>query len=623
MICCFLFSNICAQTVTVNGTISVSTTTVQNASVTFIDLSDTTKKFSAITDESGNYQVDIITSLEHNKGAVPSKFKLSQNYPNPFSSTTSIPYQLKQIADVSVTIYDILGRVVRKFYISEQAAGKHTILWDGINNFGQPVAAGIYFYQFQAGGENQIKKMILGVGIQNGNGSIKSIKLTSRPQSIADVNSMITSGNYQIKIENKMNTFPMIVSETIDNQEIQGSTTLNFIVSSMYPIANSDIDLDVMKQIIRGFGAANILPWRPDMTADEIEKAFGTDDGQIGFSILRLRVPTTVNEFAQNVSTAKAAYEMGVTIMASPWSPPASMKTNNSTIGGRLREDSYYDYAAHLKSFADHMSESGVPIHSISVQNEPDVSVTYESCDWNADEMLTFMRDNAPAVGVGVCPPESYHFDKDMSDPILNDSVATANTAYISGHIYGGGLESYPLAVEKGKELWMTEHLVLDTDWDAVLATGKEIHDCMIAGMSAYIWWYIVRFYGPIIDDDDRRPPGTQKGDVSQRGFVMSQYARFIRPGFHRVQSTTIPQSGVFISAYKENNSRIAIVALNNSSSPRYQTFSVINASSINTVSPYTTTESKNCLKGEVVTVREGIFTVLLEPSSITTLVSE
>jgi glucuronoarabinoxylan endo-1,4-beta-xylanase len=209
-----------------------------------------------------------------------------------------------------------------------------------------------------------------------------------------------------------------------------------------------------------------------------------------------------------------------------------------------------------------------------------------------------------------------------MSDPILNDSTATANTAYISGHIYGSGLEAYPLAEQKGKEIWMTEHLVLETDWNSVLDTGKEIHDCMNAGMSAYIWWYIVRFYGPIIDDDDRRPAGTQKGDVSKRGFVMSQFARFIRPGFYRTASTAAPQANISVSSYKESDSKIVIVALNKSSNPIYQTFTILNGN-VSTVNSYTTSENKNCERGDDVSVTSGKFTVLLEPSSITTFVSE
>ena len=64
------------------------------------------------------------------------------------------------------------------------------------------------------------------------------------------------------------------------------------------------IYFDSTQQVIRGFGAANIRPWRPDMTPDEIQKAFGTGPGELGFSILRLRIPHQTQEFSLNVSTA-------------------------------------------------------------------------------------------------------------------------------------------------------------------------------------------------------------------------------------------------------------------------------------------------------------------------------
>jgi glucuronoarabinoxylan endo-1,4-beta-xylanase len=53
--------------------------------------------------------------------------------------------------------------------------------------------------------------------------------------------------------------------------------------ANLYAQSVAVIDLDSTHQVIRGFGAANIMPWRDDMTASEIETAFGTEDGQIGF----------------------------------------------------------------------------------------------------------------------------------------------------------------------------------------------------------------------------------------------------------------------------------------------------------------------------------------------------
>jgi glucuronoarabinoxylan endo-1,4-beta-xylanase len=371
------------------------------------------------------------------------------------------------------------------------------------------------------------------------------------------------------------------------------------------------IDLNSTQQVIRGFGASNIVPWRPDMTSDQIAKAFGTGEGQIGLSILRLRVPYQQSEFALNVPTAQLAHSMGVTLIASPWTPPAWMKTSDSIVGGSLYDTSYASYAAHLKSFVDYMANNGAPLYAISVQNEPDVRVSYESCDWNASQMLKFAKENAPSVGTKIILPESAHFNHALSDPILNDPDAAANVAIIGGHIYGGGLTSYPLAASKGKELWMTEYLDLSTTWEADLLTGKDINDCMNAGMNAFIWWYIVRYYGPIHED----------GYVTKRGYVMSQYARFIRPGFLKVDATANPYTGVYVTAYK-NASRIVIVAVNMSSSSIFQTFKIQNGT-VTTFTPYVTSSTKNCAQAGNIGVSGDSLAATLNPSSVTTFVSD
>ena len=371
----------------------------------------------------------------------------------------------------------------------------------------------------------------------------------------------------------------------------------------------ASIDLANTQQVIRGFGAANILPWRPDMTADQISTAFGTGAGQLGFSLLRLRIPPDTAQFAMQVPTARTAASLGVTLFASPWTPPPALKTNGDTVGGQLKTDSYAAFASHLKAFADYMSSNGAPLYAISVQNEPDVTVTYESCYWNASQMQAFVRDNAPSVGVKIIADEASGFDHTITDAILNDPVASANLSIVGGHLYGAEPAKYPLAGSKGKEVWMTEFLDLDTDWPAVLATGKQINDCMASGMNAYVWWYIVRFYGPILED----------GPVSKRGFVMSQYSRFVRPGYVRVEATANPQSKVYVTAYT-NGPRIILVAVNIGPSIQ-QAFSIKNGT-VAAVIPYVTSSSRNCAPGNSIAVSGGQFTVQLDSSSVTTFVS-
>ena len=126
-----------AQTISVQGRITTTSKySVRNASVTFIDNADTTNKFSTLTNISGNYQIEVLTSVKSNTNKLPTKFELAQNYPNPFSSTTDISYGLKKESDIQVIIYDILGRVVRRFDVGRQSVGIHNILWNGRNDFG-------------------------------------------------------------------------------------------------------------------------------------------------------------------------------------------------------------------------------------------------------------------------------------------------------------------------------------------------------------------------------------------------------------------------------------------------------------------------------------------------------
>jgi O-glycosyl hydrolase len=164
------------------------------------------------------------------------------------------------------------------------------------------------------------------------------------------------------------------------------------LLSLSYTVAQTvTVDLSGEHQYIRGFGGVNMPGWIDDLTPDQVDKAFGNDPGQIGLSILRVRVPFDTAAFYREVPGALRAKSKGAIIMASPWTPPAWMKTNNNLIGGRLSTSYYGAYAAHLINFSDYLASNGAPLYAISIQNEPDVQVNYESCDWSPEEMINFL----------------------------------------------------------------------------------------------------------------------------------------------------------------------------------------------------------------------------------------
>jgi O-glycosyl hydrolase len=373
------------------------------------------------------------------------------------------------------------------------------------------------------------------------------------------------------------------------------------------------VNLASEKQHIRGFGGINMPGWIPDLTPAQVDKAFGNDSGQIGMSILRVRVSHDSTEFYKEIPTALKAKSHGALIIASPWTPPVHMKTNNDTASGSLKTSSYAAYAAHLKSFCDYMSKNDVPLYAISVQNEPDVKVTYQSCDWTASEIVNFIKNNSAGIGpTKLIAPESYELKESYTNAILNDQIAASKVAIIGGHIYGdGGLVDHPLVRAKGKEVWMTEH-IKNTDschiWSSALNVGKEIHDCMAANFSAYLWWYIRRFYGMI----------DEAGNVSKRGYVMAQFAKFVRPGYVRVNVQANPTNDIDITAYKKGLD-IAIVVLNRSTSQKTVTFSIPNTP-VKSFKKYTTSSTKNVKEDGTVSVTGNAFSATFDAQSVTTL---
>jgi hypothetical protein len=88
---------------------------------------------------------------------LPISFTLHQNYPNPFNPITKIKYELPKDVNVTITVYDILGREVVRLVNNEyKKAGIYETEWNAVN-----FASGVYFYRIEAGSYVNSKKMVL------------------------------------------------------------------------------------------------------------------------------------------------------------------------------------------------------------------------------------------------------------------------------------------------------------------------------------------------------------------------------------------------------------------------------------------------------------------------------
>lgn len=96
------------------------------------------------------------------QGLLPSVNALAQNYPNPFNPETTIRFDLAEAAPVTLTVYDATGQTVRTLLDGEHfSAGNYSRIWNGLNQDGQAVGSGVYFYELNAGDYSSMKKMTL------------------------------------------------------------------------------------------------------------------------------------------------------------------------------------------------------------------------------------------------------------------------------------------------------------------------------------------------------------------------------------------------------------------------------------------------------------------------------
>ncbi len=117
--------------------------------------------FMAVTDTRGN-AVDLLAPVyvECEQEIVPVEFALSQNLPNPFNATTTIPYSLDTDGQVSLTVYDSSGRKIATLEDSYKQAGVYSVVWNGMDNAGLQTASGIYFCRLMQGEREMTTRML-------------------------------------------------------------------------------------------------------------------------------------------------------------------------------------------------------------------------------------------------------------------------------------------------------------------------------------------------------------------------------------------------------------------------------------------------------------------------------
>ena len=409
--------------------------------------------------------------------------------------------------------------------------------------------------------------------------------------------------------------------------------------------ATVTVDVTEEHQVIRGFGGMVHNQWQGGggLSEADAKLAFGTGDGQIGLNTLRIPVYANSSDFNKEVQAAKYAKAVAgadFILYATPWTSPYAGANQH------MSSSNYQKYVDHLNSFNDYMKNQGVPLYAISISNEPDWCNEW-AC-WSADEIYNFTKGYADKMrtnGAKVISTESFRYDKNLYNKVLNDASALKNWDILGAHFYASEASTadnffqYALADQKNVERWMTEHYTESQGsgnyWRVVMNTGDQANQnkrdtvramdvayemfrgLALGNFNQYTWWYIRRCYGLIMEKDFGNKlsiPSNEIGKVSKRGYVMSQYARFIRPGAIRVGATAKPEANLFASAYKSSEGDSVIVVLVNRDYKNDKEVTIkVQGADVQTFHVYTTSETKNAKDEGEVEVKNGSVTIKME----------
>jgi O-glycosyl hydrolase len=333
------------------------------------------------------------------------------------------------------------------------------------------------------------------------------------------------------------------------------------------------------------------------------------------------------------------------TFFADAWSAPAFMKTNGSqNNGGQVcgvtgascsSGDWRQAFANYLIQYAKDYAAAGVPLTYIGPTNEPDFSASYDSMTMSGAQLASLLGVVGPAVKnsglstqIECCDATGWPNAASYASAIEGNSTALADTAVFSSHGYSGA-PTTPLSGWT-KPVWQTEWFGNDSSaWDPAwddgtadsgLTWAQRIYQGLTgANLSAFLFWQ-----GADPNNGNGGLVFLQSNGTaaaSGRLWAFANYSRYIHPGAVRIGATS-SNSGVDLSAYKNTDGTVAVVALNTNSSSdaiSYSTSGIGGTSG--TVTPWLTNGSSNVAAQSAISLSGGAFTATIPARSLVTYV--
>lgn len=355
------------------------------------------------------------------------------------------------------------------------------------------------------------------------------------------------------------------------------------------PKPAQDSILDAYYDPVRGigytFGRTNINSC--DFSSGSYTYVDDNDSSLRSFSIshdLRYKIPL--------IKKVNAVLNGGLTLFASPWSPPAWMKDNHDLLhGGRLKKEFYKTWATYMVKFIQAYQAEGISVWGITVQNEPMNKAPWESCNYSVEEERDFVK---AALGPAFTKHHlsakkiiAWDQNRDLAYPyagtILNDPRAAKYVWGVGLHWYETWTKSAPLFDNVGRlheafpgvNLVFTEGCIDQFDYSRIgdWSLGEQYAHNMLNdlnnGVRAWCDWNILLdhtggpnhtgnfCFAPVIGDVT-----TGKVYFTNEFWYIGQFSKFIRPGAVRITAVS-NRDKLEATAFVNKDRKIAVVVLN------------------------------------------------------------
>ncbi len=349
------------------------------------------------------------------------------------------------------------------------------------------------------------------------------------------------------------------------------------------------VDPRVRYQTITGFGGAftdsagYVLQKMPEAKQEEILRAYFDPDTGLGYTLCRTHINScdfSTENYAYDetpgdtdfkhftierdrrdlipmIHRAQKISHNGFKLFASPWSPPAWMKTNGDmNHGGKLKPEYRDAWARYVVRYIQEYAKEQIPIWGVTVQNEPAAVQTWDSCVYTAEEERDFVRDHlGPALAQAGLDTKIMIWDHnrdimyERAKVVLDDPAAAKFVWGVAFHWYEGELFDN---VQRVHDAWPDKNLLLTEgcqeggprlgEWVVGERYGRALVQDLSHWSVGWVDWNLVLDQhggpnhvgnlcsAPIIADTD-----TGEVHLQPSYYYIGQFAKFIRPGATRV----------------------------------------------------------------------------------------